>query len=504
MILEAISVVLQRTNRFSTGFINSFSFVLIVIIGIIDWKTGWEPSFAVFYLIPITVVSWYCGRNAGMAAVIYSTIIACLADLFLTIPHGSQATALWNTLSPLIIYIAFVYLLTELTGSLHGLETAVNERTSSLTAEIAERKQIEKDLLQANTMLNTLIKSSPLGIALIDDKLQVLIWNPAAEKLFGWQESEVMGRSLPIVSKDMLKEFWAQILSELSQDKRTATEVVRARKDGSLINVESWIERLFDSSGNPTTYIMMFDDITDRKTAEKRLLSYHEELSALAAELSWAEERERRRFATELHDQLGQNLTYVKMKLNDFVNIGETVPDSAAAAIEEISNLVDGIIQSVRSLTFQISPPLLYEIGLASALEWLGEEFLKKHGLRVLIHDDGSPKFSAIETRTAAFHIVRELLMNIVKHAVSDKALVSLEQNGAVVRIEVTDEGIGFDVVDEGKSVGKEGGFGLFNIRQRLSHLGGSIAVQSEAGRGTRIVLQIPATNDNEEIGHVG
>lgn len=348
--------------------INILNFILIIVISIIDWKTGWEQSFAVFYLIPIAIVSWYCGRGAGIAAAIYSTVASYMADYFLTIPHASQGVALWNTLSPFIIYVIFVYLQTELIASVQGLETAVRERTFSLTAEIA-----------------------------------------------------------------------------------------------------------------------------DRMAAEKKLITYQGELSSLAAELSRVEERERRRFATELHDQLGQNLTYVKMKLNDCRNPDCQAAD--AALLGEIEELVEGIIQSVRSLTFQISPPLLYEIGLEAALEWLAEEFQKKHQLQVTIRDDGQTKFSGIETRTAAFQFVRELLMNVVKHAGSDHVLVSLEQCGTMVRIVVEDEGRGFTVADAGRNAGREGGFGLFNIRQRLNHLRGNMTVFSEPGQGARVVLEIPATN---------
>lgn len=233
-----------------------------------------------------------------------------------------------------------------------------------------------------------------------------------------------------------------------------------------------------------------------RKKAEEMLLSYQEQLSSLAVELSLSEERERRRFATELHDQLGQNLTFVKMKLDDISC--QAASASCARSIEVVGELVEQIIQNVRSLTFQISPPLLYEIGLESALEWLGEEFQEKYGLHVEIRNDGEKKPLNIEIRTAIFHIVRELLVNVVKHAHTSRVSVALQKMEGMILIEVNDAGAGFDFARAETGEKRPGGFGLFNIRQRIVHLGGSMHIESAMGHGTRIVLQAPLSTEIE------
>lgn len=236
--------------------------------------------------------------------------------------------------------------------------------------------------------------------------------------------------------------------------------------------------------------------VQERKKAEEMLLSYQEQLSALAVELSLSEERERRRFATELHDQLGQNLTFVKMRLDDISS--RATSTSCARPIEAVGELVEEIIQNVRSLTFQVCPPLLYEIGLESALEWLGEEFHDKYGLHVEIENDGKNKPLTIEIRTAIFHIVRELLVNVVKHAQTSRVSVALGQMDTMIRIEVSDAGCGFDLARTDKGTERPSGFGLFNIRQRMVHLGGSMRVESAPGHGTRIVLQAPLSSELE------
>jgi signal transduction histidine kinase len=242
-------------------------------------------------------------------------------------------------------------------------------------------------------------------------------------------------------------------------------------------------------------------DITEQKRAEEALRKTHDELetrvrerteqlTSLTAELSLVEERERRRIATELHDQVGQTLIMSKIRLDSLSP--ELPPGEFEAVLREIREQVTGSIEEIRSLTFQLSPPLLYEVGFEAAVEWLGEEFKRKYGFTVEFLDDGRKKPLNEEAGVALYQMVRELLVNIAKHAKAKKVEISVERVSDKISISVKDDGVGFDAVNGMERKNKKRGFGLFNIRQRINHMGGKLEIESGSGPGARVTLLLP------------
>lgn len=224
-----------------------------------------------------------------------------------------------------------------------------------------------------------------------------------------------------------------------------------------------------------------------RRQAEEALLVNQEQLKSLAIELSLVEERERRRIAAELHDEIGQNLAMIKMKIG-------SLQEPAPPELKEADGLLDKTIQEVRSLTFQISPPLLYEVGFDAAVEWLAEQFEEKHRLRVEVRGDAAPLQLDEELGSTLYHVVRELLVNVVKHAEAKTVAVLFGRSGNAVEVTVRDDGRGMPQVGDGAERRTLHGFGLFNIRQRVQHLGGEIRIDAAPGGGTRIFLRVPLT----------
>jgi signal transduction histidine kinase len=226
--------------------------------------------------------------------------------------------------------------------------------------------------------------------------------------------------------------------------------------------------------------------------ANERLLDYQQQLRLLVAQLSIAEERERRRIATYLHDHVGQSLALVRMKLGAMGSeIGSRDGRNALAAAREH---VDKTIQETRTLTFDLGSPLLYELGLESALESLTNRLREDHSIPAHFADDGQPKPLDSTARSVLYQAVRELFHNIVKHARARKVAVTMRRAGESIEIVVEDEGAGFDSSKLEFRVTKSGGFGLFNIKERLDSLGGRIDVDSRPDAGTRIVLRAPLT----------
>ena len=206
----------------------------------------------------------------------------------------------------------------------------------------------------------------------------------------------------------------------------------------------------------------------------------------MSAELSLAEEKERRRIAAELHDDIGQTLAMSHIKIESLIL--SSPPVEMVASVKLIRDLIAISIQKVRFLTSQLSPPLLYEVGFGAALRWLGDKFQQETGLHVEIFGDTVRKELGEEVAVTLFQVVRELFLNITKHAKACNATITITLDNGRIKITVQDDGIGFDV----SRVGKKDEFGLFNIRQKMKHLDGDIAFESKIGKGTKVSLIAP------------
>jgi PAS domain S-box-containing protein len=239
------------------------------------------------------------------------------------------------------------------------------------------------------------------------------------------------------------------------------------------------------------------NEVSERKKAEEKLLTYQKQLRSSASELSLAEERLRRKIATDVHDHLGQNLAISKLKI-------ESLAKSAASPqlveeLKEIRNLIAQAVESTRSLTFELSPPILYELGFGPAVEWLLRQTRQQHGLSTEFADDALPKPLDDDIRVLLFQAVRELLVNVVKHAKAGSVKVSTQRVDDQIQVSVEDDGVGFDVKRLDSQGRMGGGFGLFNIRERLDHIGGHLGITSRTGKGTCVTLLAPITHKKEK-----
>jgi len=235
----------------------------------------------------------------------------------------------------------------------------------------------------------------------------------------------------------------------------------------------------------------LYGEMSRRHAAEQQLGDVQDRLRSLTSQLCLAEERERRRIAVFLHDNIGQKLAIAAIKLGQLREAAADQPP-VVASLDDVRQLFKQIIQDTKSLTFKISSPILYELGLEAALEWLTEELQSQHGLITFFEDDDEPKPLADEVRVLLFQAVNELLVNVVKHAKAREVLVAIRRENGHIVISVHDDGIGFDVAAMRSRWGrKDFGFGLFSIRERLRAFGGAMAIQS-GYQGTTITLRAP------------
>ncbi len=234
-------------------------------------------------------------------------------------------------------------------------------------------------------------------------------------------------------------------------------------------------------------------DLTDLKRVEHELRAHQEQLVALSSELMLAEERERRRIATVLHDSIGQTLAVAKLQLGAAVESELAKP--LAGRLMMIHGLIEETISRTRSLTWEISPPVLYELGLEAAVRWLAGRAREQYGLNVEVQDDGQTKPLSDAARLIAFAAVQELLLNVSKHANVRTCTVFIERDGQNAKLTVKDDGAGCSQALANPQARQTGGFGLFNIRQRLAGLGGRMEIQAQAGNGSSVRLIVPLTS---------
>ncbi len=377
------------------------------------------------------------------------------------------------------------------------LELRVRQRTSDLAGvveelqkEIAERKLAEESLRKTEKRFRTIFENTIVGLYRTTPDGRILLANPAIVKMMGCKSFKELAQINlekegfdPSTPRSMFKQRIAK------KGKVIGLESIWLRPNGTKLFVSESAVAVKDENGNIIYYEGTVQDVTKRKEAEEKLMLYQEQLRSLASQLSLAEERLRRRIATELHDHVSQNLAISKMKLESLA--GSAAPDQANS-ISEITELLGQTIETTRSLTFEVSPPVLYELGFVAAVRWLAKQTRQRFDLNVEFADDGKPKPLDSDVRILLFQAVRELLVNVAKHAKAGKAGISTRKVRNHIKITVEDDGVGFDVPAVRSRDYTKGGFGLFNIRERLDQIGGSVEIHSSSGHGTRITLIAP------------
>jgi two-component system CheB/CheR fusion protein len=394
----------------------------------------------------------------------------------------------------------------ELESSKEELQS-LNEELNTVNQQLQSKVS---ELETANNDLKNLISSSEIATLCLDRNFHIKWFTPALRWVFNLVPTDV-GRPISDFSSTISG-------ADLVRDAKAVLEKMESQHKELAAGNERWfLQRILPYRADHEAVdgvIVTFSDISESKRAAEKALAEREEmlksleqrveqrtveLRSLAFELTKSEERERRAVALDLHDGLGQTLAIAKIKLSNLQN--EQDPRQILKAIAEVEKLIDESNQSVRSLSAQLSPAVLYDLGLVRALEWLADEMLRNHGLSCHIEDDGKSKSIDPAVRAILFRAVRELLINVVKHADVKTVRVDIgiveqlaKQRNRSIMITIADNGKGFDPQAVTTSV--HGGFGLLNIRERLAYIGGSAEVVSAPGTGTRVTLIAPMQSD--------
>jgi PAS domain S-box-containing protein len=330
----------------------------------------------------------------------------------------------------------------------------------------------------------------------LDESGCLLFWNPAAERKFGRSLAEVFG--VPLAALVAPAGHEAELRQRLTNLPRTPEGVpVGSSFEAELQGAEGPFPAELTLLGSHDLTVCIIKDITQRRHAEEALRQARDDLERhagklrlLAAELTQAEQRERRRLAQVLHDQLQQLLVAAQMKARLLSRANDE--DRRRRIIAEITELIGLAIDESRSLTLELSPPVLHDRGLAGGLEWLARQLETMNGLTVETQFDDGAEPDDENVRIFLFQAVRELLLNVVKHAGAKTAIIEMSRlENDWLQLSVSDTGMGIDPAKLNNREGS-GGFGLFSIRERLEVIGGRLRIESEPGEGTQISIELP------------
>ena len=362
-----------------------------------------------------------------------------------------------------------------------------------MTENITERKRVEIELRESEEMYRLLIQSLPGVVYKGQKDWSVEFFDEKAEGFTGYKVEEFCSG----------REKWSDLILEEDFD-RAKEPFVRALKtdrsfvreyrircsDGKICWVQDRGTIVCDEKGEILYVNGVFFDITERKKLDEQLLEHQRKVRSMTSELALTEERQRRDLAQDLHDSIGQTLALSKLRV-DSMRYGEGA-SKISPELESLSRNLEDAIEQTQSLIFRLSPPVLYQVGLGEALEYLAESMERSYGVSIAVSSEVNALRLPEDESVLLFRAVQELLINIVKHAKARRSRITLKRGDNNVQVEVQDDGIGFDtrLLSAQGSVKK--GFGLLSIRERLHNLGGRMEVQSLTGGGTKVSITTP------------
>lgn len=237
----------------------------------------------------------------------------------------------------------------------------------------------------------------------------------------------------------------------------------------------------------------MIRDVTERNKARKNIELHQKNLATLSNELTMAEEKAKRHLAITLHDKLGQSLILANFKNNE-LNKKVKKPEHKKI-ISEISDFLGDAINESRNITYELSPPVLYEMGLVPAINWKLDEIEKNNNIKTSLINRSKSYEIDKRGQIILYRSISELLQNVIKHSKADKVNVSFRLLTNDYRITVSDNGVGFDFKSIRKKVLAQKKFGLFSIMERIKYIGGRVEIDAKHRRGTKIIINMPIKN---------
>jgi PAS domain S-box-containing protein len=361
-----------------------------------------------------------------------------------------------------------------------------------LVSDITERRKAEEELNIAYLRLSSHVENTPLAVIEWDKDFVFTRWSGQAEKIFGWKASEMLGRSVydPVLPFIYIEdqERVGKITHELTHNLIDRNWAVNRNytKDGRVIHCEWYVSVLRDEQGKAITILGLAHDVTERKEAEEKLNESYRQIRTLTDHLQNIREEERTRIAREIHDELGQQLTVMKMDIS-WLNKKTGHISEAKEKFNDLLTILDNTMNSVRRISHELRPHLL-DLGLDAAIEWHLEEFEKRTGIKAVFNDASEGLKLDEGTKTGLFRILQESITNVTRHSEASKVHVDLQQEKGSLHLRVRDNGKGFDrqMLKEKRTLG------ILGMKERAEMMGGHFDVESSPGKGTTVTVTVP------------
>jgi two-component system sensor histidine kinase UhpB len=350
--------------------------------------------------------------------------------------------------------------------------------------EASNRREVinlSSSLASSEEKFRSYIDHAPDGIFVADEKGRYIEVNEAASRITGYSQGELLTMSISDLLTDEGLEQGMKNFKLLQTNGTSKEDSLFRHKDGTI---RWWSVEAVKLSA--TRFLGFTKDITDRKNAILEVMKAREEMQQLNRYMTDARENERARVAMEVHDELGQSLTAIKIDLNWVL---EHISDSAKS-FQKISRIIDmtsDTIKKVQRLSAELRPGLLDDLGLATAIEWYSGEFEQRTGIKCKLKLEDVPEGDE-RINLSLFRIFQEALTNIIRHAAAKTVRISLSYTPQGISMVIEDDGIGFPIakIASGKSLG------LIGMRERARQIDGTIEFLNNVGAGAKIVTFIP------------
>jgi PAS domain S-box-containing protein len=411
---------------------------------------------------------------------------------------------LFTVLGPVLGLVAFTAV-AALAGVLAGwhqdemLVIAAGAGTATLLValllvyyQIHERRLARRVLQRVEARVSGIVDSAMDAIIIADDEQRIVLFNSAAEKVFRWPRAAVLGQPLDMLIPERLRTAHRAHIDRFGQTGVTSrgmddtTVLVGLRANGEEFPIDASISQL--SEGGRKLFTVILRDVTERVRVQEALRQSREDVRELSMAAHSIREQEKSRIARELHDELAQALTALKMDVSWLVDQVPSGDKEIADRLTRMQALLDSTVAATRRISADLRPLMLDDLGLVPGVEWLVQNFTQRTGIPCELAIGASDLELQDPHATAVFRILQESLTNVARHAEASLVEVVIERSDACVTLSVRDNGRGFVA----GSPRKPNSYGLLGVRERAHLLGGEARIDSTPGQGTTVEVRIP------------
>jgi len=374
------------------------------------------------------------------------------------------------------------------------IQNAMSSSSEDLRLPVTPSLESEVQLAEELRQKTELLKLSREAVLVVDLSDKIAFWSDGAEQLYGWKRAEALGKSPLELLQTQLPRPVAQIETILRREPHWEGELKQTTRYGARISVSSRWALWRDLSGRTLGRFQLDSDITRRKNVEQ-------ELRVLSGRLLTIRDEERRRWARELHDSVGQLLVGITMNLSILQRQLDGAGPIDGKFLSESMHLTNEALQEIRTLSYLLHPPMLDEVGLASALRWFASGFSKRSQIEIDLEIPESLGRFPRDLEIAAFRIVQETLTNVHRHSGSSTAKINIWRSTNQLRLKVEDQGKGMILPAFGKDDRENAilGVGISGIRERVRQLGGQMQIRSgEWGTALEVVFPLEESELND------